>query len=238
MYIKFKATLPEKLKRGYISALDRRAVYQVAGGTHFKIKHCMATFKRANQANYYHQSNIFSRIMARVKPDLDAIACGTYLNIHNCLVSTNDHYKSQHCIRWQELGKLHNIAKFGRLAQKCYTYIKAVDDCFELLPMLKSYCIEILKLSEAEIMPFLTNGYKFRTTSTEVFDLKRLLTTEEFKKLTHDQQTAWYNYLVNYTDGLKQREKLIAIRDHATDLVKENGGAYNFLVKACKELLL
>lgn len=216
--IEFDATL----KRGFISNEDRDAVFKDRETGYYAIKSSSATFERGYIANFYHQSSIYSRIMARIAVDVDLLVCGEYVRMHDRLVGGD-------VSAWLELSATHDLKAYGRLSRKCYTYIKSTGDCFGLLPGLKSYCMLILGKHEAEVQPYLEC-----TTSRDDYSIERLFSTQAFQELEEGQVAGWVAYLTEYTKGIKYIDKLLAIRDHAADL----GGDYDFLKKACVELLL
>lgn len=242
MQLKQETTLPNEIKRGGITELDRKMVYKNMSNGKYTILFSNAETDKLYIAHAYYQMNIALRMMSRLVEGkmftstqmTDGVI--THL-LDNILISgwTNT---------FKQIAPETELLKAERLIFKCYRYCMLCEDFFELLPLIKSYCLEVVKVPEVQLKAYLKKGVRWRKKSelSALYDSSRLFGTREFIKLPDKTRESWITYIVSYDKNnltmIKPEEKLLAIRDHAVDLVEENGEAYNFLVKACKELLL
>ena len=230
MLINTTREYPEHMKRGFIAKEDRKMVHLPKGANFYRLKVSSAQFKWGYEGNYYHQSNIFSRIMARVIKagdyDRDLMLAGEYVVLHDRLLAGDGS-------AWAEvLATCPSFDKYKRLVPKCIKFIQSTDDCFNMLPMIKSYWTQVLKLPAPFLSAYIA-GLEDPTDGA-VYSLNRLLTTPTFKALDVATRDQWLEHLIDYTKDVNQVEKLEAVRDYAVIL----GDDYIFLTNSCNELLL
>ena len=233
MFIDVTTELPDILKRGFISNTDRAMVYQDVDTGSMALAMSTSQFRYTYEANFYHQSNIFSRMMAReVHKSASAVmvAAGDYTRLHDRLLAGDES-------AWRVI-VLHTegAGRYRKLVRRCYAYIESTGDCFGLLPMLKRYWLDVLGENEVFFKAFV--GGAGIDDNPSIYELNRLLETATFRALPESSRETWGLYLANYVKDVKSTEKLIAVRDHGVELVAERGANYEFIVTACRELLL
>ncbi|MCJ8292916.1 MAG: hypothetical protein MJK15_00785 [Colwellia sp.] len=230
MLINTTANYPEKLRRGFISPEDRRMVSRPTDALYYKLRFSNAKFKMCFEANYYHQSNIFSRLIARVIAtgggSMEAASSGRYTELHEMLLAGD-------VTAWDELKETcPDLRLYKKLVPKVVRYIQGADDCFNMLQMVKGYWTHALKLPAPFLSAYI-EGIEDPTDGS-VYSINRLLTTPTFKAMELQDQATWIAHLEEYTKDVKQVEKLEAVRGYAIIL----GDEYKFLLNSCNELLL
>lgn len=251
MKIKLYTTIPNEIKRGFISPLDVNIVQRSANQRDYYILHSKMRFDVRYEAFMYAYSNIFIRIIHRMRYDPaqreEVLLCNELLK--------------EGAITWRDAfiriygsaeGRQCNLKQYKRMLSKAYTISRAAGDAFSTQEILKSFCIEFLDVPADLVWFFVCDLGAFNSEQKTILSKfratlnpeglprgnKMLLLTPTFRKLDPQTAATWVKYLDTYTKEVDLDQKLLAARGHAGELVEEKGEAYNFLVKACKELLL
>lgn len=229
--------LPKELKRGCITDIDRKMVFKSVNTGSFHILFSNVASDVNYVAHIYYQSNVALRIMSRLLASYKF----TSTQLTDGMIAR--HLESIPVIGWTSafmfIVKDVDLVAAERLVFKCYRYCVKSGDQFGLFHLIKSFCLEVVKVPEVQLWPYLDKGVCWRGVSdVALFDINRVLYSEAFKPLHAHIAASWREHLTVYVSDVKPSDKILAIRDYAAGLVDENGPGHQFLVDACNEVLL